>query len=547
MSETNYSAKRLDHLGIIAGMCKHLEIVELIDELLPSPERKISYGKAIVAMILNAMGFSSRTMYLFPEFLETKPVELLLGEGVVAEDFNDDSLGRALDKVFAVGCTEFFAKISWALLKKSNISINFAHVDTTTFSLYGSYHEDESIQAPGSEEEPAVIKITHGFSKDKNPDLKQATLGLICANRSAIPIWLQALDGNSSDSKTLPNMIKEFISQLRTSDSPVFVMDSAFYSAENIQKNQNILWLTRVPERLGMIWELYEQLHSKDDWKEYNENYRYIEFRKTFAEIEQRWLLVHSKEREKLQQKTLEKNVQETLKDAQKALRELERKPFLCQDDAQKAANEFKNKYELYDFSYELEIQNKFTSRGRPRKSQESVISWKVKGYFTLNEAVLAKKKRYLGYFVLGTNQLNEEKISGAAMLEIYKSQGYSVERGFRFLKEPMFFAHSLFLKKPSRIMALLTIMTLSLLVYSLTERYVRRALRESKETIPDQKGKPTDNPTLRRVFQIFEGIDLLQVMGEETTQTIVVNLKDIHLRLLEIFPFSVKILYVAR
>ena len=49
-------------------------------------------------------------------------------------------------------------------------------------------------------------------------------------------------------------------------------------------------------------------------------------------------------------------------------------------------------------------------------------------------------------------------------MLENYKDQGVSVERGFRFLKAPLFFAHSLFLKKPERIMALLMIMGLSLM-----------------------------------------------------------------------------------
>jgi len=49
-------------------------------------------------------------------------------------------------------------------------------------------------------------------------------------------------------------------------------------------------------------------------------------------------------------------------------------------------------------------------------------------------------------------------------MLENYEDQGVSVERGFRFLKDPLFFAHSLFLKKPERIMTLLMIMGLSLM-----------------------------------------------------------------------------------
>ena len=97
-------------------------------------------------------------------------------------------------------------------------------------------------------------------------------------------------------------------------------------------------------------------------------------------------------------------------------------------------------------------------------------------------------------------------------MLENYKDQGVSVERGFRFLKDPLFFAHSLFLKKPERIMALLMIMGLSLLINTLAERKLRQALKEMNATIPDQRRKPTQSPTIRWVFQLFEGLDILLV-----------------------------------
>jgi len=87
-----------------------------------------------------------------------------------------------------------------------------------------------------------------------------------------------------------------------------------------------------------------------------------------------------------------------------------------------------------------------------------------------------------------------------------------SVERGFRFLKDPLFFAHSLFLKKPERLMALLMIMGLSLLIYSLAERKLRQALKDLSATVPDQRRKPTQRPTIRWIFQLFEGLDILLV-----------------------------------
>jgi len=54
-----------------------------------------------------------------------------------------------------------------------------------------------------------------------------------------------------------------------------------------------------------------------------------------------------------------------------------------------------------------------------------------------------------------------------------YKNQ-QKVERGFRFLKYPMFLADSLFLKSPKRIMALMMVMTICLLVYAALEYRIR-------------------------------------------------------------------------
>jgi transposase len=51
-------------------------------------------------------------------------------------------------------------------------------------------------------------------------------------------------------------------------------------------------------------------------------------------------------------------------------------------------------------------------------------------------------------------------------VLNGYKGQTQA-ERGFRFLKAPQFLASSLSRKKPERIMALLTVMTVCWLVYA--------------------------------------------------------------------------------
>ncbi len=92
-----YDTKRLDHLGIVAGICHEIGLVKTIDEMLPTPSgRKVSCGQATLAMALNGLGFTGRALYLMPEYMENKPVDLLIDEELAASDFNDDTLGRAL-------------------------------------------------------------------------------------------------------------------------------------------------------------------------------------------------------------------------------------------------------------------------------------------------------------------------------------------------------------------------------------------------------------------------------------------------------------------
>jgi hypothetical protein len=47
-------------------------------------------------------------------------------------------------------------------------------------------------------------------------------------------------------------------------------------------------------------------------------------------------------------------------------------------------------------------------------------------------------------------------------------------------------------------------------LVYTLAQRQIRNALKESKSTIKNQLGKATNSPTLRWIFQCFHCIHLI-------------------------------------
>ena len=100
-------------------------------------------------------------------------------------------------------------------------------------------------------------------------------------------------------------------------------------------------------------------------------------------------------------------------------------------------------------------------------------------------------------------------------MITEYKAQ-QSCERGFSFLKDPLFFTDSIFIKSPERIEALAMIMGLCLLVYTLAQRQIRAALSASQSTVKNQLGKSINHPTLRWIFECFQSIHLVTYHEEQ-------------------------------
>jgi len=129
-----------------------------------------------------------------------------------------------------------------------------------------------------------------------------------------------------------------------------------------------------------------------------------------------------------------------------------------------------------------------------------------------------------LGRFVLASNDL---EIDDETMLQHYKGQ-QSVERGFRFLKDKRFNIAQVYLKKEERIQALAMIMVLTLLVYSIAEWLLRKRLMETGNSIPNQLKKPTQKPTLKWVFFLFNGVADVKVNIMGITHREMVHLTDV-------------------
>jgi transposase len=129
--------ERLDHLGIVAGVCEEIGLAAYLDAVAGPSDQQVSIGTATVAMILNGLGFSNRRLYLVSQFFATKPVEHLLGLGVTAELLHDDCLGRTLDWLYAHDPTTLFAGIARLARQRFGVAARQIHVDTTSFSVSG--------------------------------------------------------------------------------------------------------------------------------------------------------------------------------------------------------------------------------------------------------------------------------------------------------------------------------------------------------------------------------------------------------------------------
>ncbi|MDE5113583.1 MAG: IS1634 family transposase, partial [Trichodesmium sp. St15_bin1_1] len=78
-------------------------------------------------------------------------------------------------------------------------------------------------------------------------------------------------------------------------------------------------------------------------------------------------------------------------------------------------------------------------------------FSYKVQVKVGLRELKIELEKKRAGRFILATNVLDKmELTTHTEVLSKYKGQQL-VERGFRFLKDPLFLTDSVFLKSPLR------------------------------------------------------------------------------------------------
>jgi hypothetical protein len=90
----------------------------------------------IAALIVNILT-DPQPLYRIAEFYEQQDVELLFSEDITADDLHDDTLGRALDRLFLADPKHVFNSIACGAVSRGHIKLKFVHADTTSSRVLG--------------------------------------------------------------------------------------------------------------------------------------------------------------------------------------------------------------------------------------------------------------------------------------------------------------------------------------------------------------------------------------------------------------------------
>ena len=525
-----YRSQLLDHLGLVAGMFDELGIGAVIDQATQqNPEtRMVTVGQAIKAMVLNGLGFVNQQLYLVPLFFQNKPTHRLIAPGIEAQHLHDDTLGRALDTLYDYGVTALYSLLAVTAAQRLGLTPRFAPLDRTSLHVDGRYNSAE-------EPDAHIIPITRGYSRDRRPALNHVRLELMVEHQAGIPLLMKPLSGHTSDASDFGQIVGSHIAQLHTTYGTTYlVADSALYRVENLQKLAltRSQWLTRVPATLT---EAQQALAQADPpaMEPLMEGYRSQVLTSTDGGIAQRWVLIYSERRRPQAQRTVDKQLLRQSTAEVKAFQHLCRTVFACEAEAQQALHAVVQDLQAtHRQQVTIRPTPRYAKRGRPSQATppEQVMSH-IEGALASSVAAREALVAQHSCCLLATNELDESTLSPQELLEGYTGQKHA-ERGCRFLKDPLFLASSLYLKKPQRIMALLMVMTVCLLVYAALEYRIRNVLKAQQATFPNQKGQPIQHPTARWVFPYFVGIHLLLRPGE---WPLVLNLTETHTHLLRL------------
>ena len=520
-------AYQVQHLPIVKAYADKIGVVEVINQLVPTA-MGIDPGTIVLGMILDTLSGRS-PLYRLEEFFAHQDTALLLGQALAPDAFNDDTVGRVLERLYDVGTMKIFTACAVRADQAYGLDKQYVHFDTTSISVYGDYLPLEG--QPDQPAQAAPFTITHGYSKDKRPDLKQFVFSTLCVDR-AVPLWGTPEDGNASD-KTINNSllsdIATFLAQHGVAPGAyIYVADAALVTEANLAALGDTLFISRLPATYSECGRLIAEAVAHNTWEEVGilahtkptahrpaTSYKAYEGQVTLYGTPYRAVVVHSSTQDKRRQQRLVRDIQASYSTIQSAARAAEQHVYFCRADADAAAAQLRAGHAAYH-GLEVTVEERpVYGRGRPSAHKPRPITamrYRLKPTIRTHTERIARLEEEAGCFVLLTNVPTAGDMAHSArdILTVYKDQ-HGTEQNYGFLKDPVI-VNSLFLKKPERIEALGLILLLALLLWRLMERAMRRHVDTTRTPLPGWDKKATARPTAFMMVTKFAGVIVLKL-----------------------------------
>ena len=517
-------AERVDHLLIVKAFADDLNLVATVNRLAPT-QMEVKPGLIVLGLVLDTLTGRS-PLYRLVEFFDGRDTGLLLGESVPASAFTDDTVGRVLDLLFETGTQKIFSELAMKAVQKYEVSTRTVHFDTTSVNVFGDY--------PADEVDPPPFEITHGYSKDHRPDLKQFLVSTLCVGGD-IPIFGKNEDGNRSDKQinnTVLTQISAHMARFGVKENAfIYIADSALVNQANLEhlSTSGQPFITRLPASYAECGRVISETAAADRWEEIGvlastkptanrpaALYRAAEAAVTLYGKPYRAVVVHSSAHDRRRQKKIERELAKERASLAKGLGELLLPEYACEADAKAAAEAWASRTSRYhDMTWEIEP-NYTYAKGRPKKDQSRAvtrISYSVNCFLTQRDSSIGRMKTEAGCFVLLAGRVAEQgegAVDAKGILTLYKEQ-HGVERNFSFLKDPAV-VNAIFLKSEERIEALGLVLLVSLLIWRLIERSLRKHVERTGRPLTGWDNKPTTSPTALMVTSKFKNLTVIRI-----------------------------------
>ena len=474
-----------------------------LEEELTLALKNAGYADALLALMKNIL-VERNALYAIREWAE------LFEPGLLARSkVNDDKLGRALDRLFAADRATLQTRIVLAVIKGFDLNMDRIHNDTTSVTVSGTYDAQN----------PKAVRLKRGHNKDGRPDLKQLVYSLCITADGAVPVHFKAYDGNQTDD----GIHLETWSRLRTLlQHPrfIYVADCKLCTDRNLRTidAEHGFFVTVVPKTRSEVDAFTEAVVTGDvRWEEILRK-RADRDKKVFDVIECAVGPYHLREgftlywyRSSQKKKRDARDRGEWIERTIERLESLDlRRMRGPKTDAAigKRVDEIIAQHRAEEWiSVEIKWDSieifKAVTRGKPTADTifRRIIKHVPRLHVTTNPENIARSAAMDGIFPLTTNT----KEKPVDVFKIYKYQP-RIERRHALLKSTLDVA-PIWLKKNTRIEALMFLEFIAQMVAALIERALRANMTERKIdllcSLPE--GRASKTPTIEQVLRLFE------------------------------------------